>query len=118
MDYTSSLETIGIIPILAPKELMEQNQWLGHVKISIPYKMAVVSLNSSYEHFCAETLDQKMEIILNNILESLQLIKKKLKGKFHYEDMEKAILEIGKRHIELQRFRMANGKWLFEFYFL
>ena len=93
-EYTSSLETIGIVPILAPKVLTDQGQWKGHVKINLSLKMAIISLNSSYEDFCSGDLEQKKEIIVKNLLDSLFIIKKRLKDKFNYDDLERKILEI------------------------
>lgn len=93
-NYTSSLETIGIVPIIAPRELTNNGLWLGHTKISLPHKMAIVSLNSSYEKFCIANLLQKKEIILTNIVDSLSVIKKRLKSKYDYEDMVRDILKV------------------------
>ena len=56
--------------------------------------MASISLTSDYEHFSQADMPTKKQIILENILKSLKVIKRKLKNKFDYERMENDIKKL------------------------
>lgn len=53
--------------------------------------MASISLISDYDSFIKADMMSKKEIILENILKSLAVIKRRLKDKFDYEQMENDI---------------------------
>lgn len=89
--YTDALDTIGITPIIAPTQILESGKWKEERRISLPYRMASISLISDYDSFIKADMMSKKEIILENILKSLAVIKRRLKGKFDYEQMENDI---------------------------
>ena len=89
--YTDSLDTIGITPIIAPTQILESGKWKEERRISLPYRMASISLISDYDSFIKADMMSKREMILENILKSLAVIKKRLKDKFDYEQMENDI---------------------------
>ena len=89
--YTDALDTIGIIPIIAPTQILESGKWKEERRISLPYRMASISLISDYDSFIKADMISKKEIILDNILKSLAVIKRRLKDKFDYEQMENDI---------------------------
>ena len=89
--YTDALDTIGITPIIAPTQILESGKWKEERKISLPYRMASISLISDYDSFIKADMMSKKEIILENILKSLAVIKRRLKDNFDYEQMENDI---------------------------
>ena len=92
--YTDSLDTIGITPIIAPTQILESGKWKEERRISLPYRMASISLISDYDSFIKADMMSKREMILENILKSLAVIKKRLKDKFDYEQMENDIKKL------------------------
>ncbi|MBQ4105794.1 MAG: hypothetical protein IJC86_05350 [Clostridia bacterium] len=89
--YTDALDTIGITPIIAPTQILESGKWKEERKISLPYRMASISLVSDYDSFLKADLMSKRKIIIENILKSLGVIKRRLKDKFDYEQIENDI---------------------------
>lgn len=96
--YTASLDTIGIVPMIAPSEIIAETEWKEVKYISMKFRMASISLCSDYERFCNADSARKKELILENVLDSLKMIKKKLKGKFDYDQMETDIKFCCKKH--------------------
>lgn len=92
--YTDCLDTIGITPIIAPIQVLNDGKWKEVKKISLPYRMASISLVSDYDSFYKADMALKKQIIIENVLRSLSVIKKRLKDKFDYEQMESNILEL------------------------
>jgi len=91
-NYTASLDSIGVVPMVAPFEIISETGWKEIKYVSTRFRMADIALCSDYELFCNADLNEKKKIILKNILDSLKVIKKKLKGEFDYDQMEKDIL--------------------------
>ena len=89
--YTDALDTIGITPIIAPTQILESGKWKEERKISLPYRMASISLISDYDSFLKADMMSKRKIIIENILKSLGVIKTRLKDKFDYEQIESDI---------------------------
>ena len=94
--YTNIIETIGITPIIAPKE---EINWIETKKISSKYKIANISLRSDYDTFCNGDILTKQKIILDNIFSSLYVIKRKIGANFNYEQMKCDIIRILKEKI-------------------
>lgn len=95
--YTEVLDTIGIVPMIAPLEVIHESGWKEIKHVSMTYRLANISLLSDYDIYCNADLIEKKWIILQNILESLKVIKVKLKGKFDYERMEQDIMILVQR---------------------
>ena len=89
--YTECLDTIGITPMIAPNDILNSGEWKEVKYISLSYRMANISLISDYDAFLKGDVDMKKSIIVENILQSLKVIKKRLKGKFDYEQIEQDI---------------------------
>ena len=98
--YTDALDTIGITPIIVPDSEKSDGQWLECRKVSIPARMASLSLCLDFERFYDADINDKKIMILENILRSLYVIKKKLKNKFDYECMKFDIVIIAKAWID------------------
>ena len=92
--YTDIIDTIAITPIIAPRNVADSSEWKEVKKISLPYKMANISLQSDYEDFIETNMDKKKQMIIENILRSLYVIKVRLKDSFDYEHIIKDIRDI------------------------
>lgn len=92
-NYTSLLDTIGITPIIAPTSEICDGKWKEVKYISSTYRMASISLHIDYlGYISAIEREKKIQIIIDNILNSLLVIKKRLKNGFDYERIKKDIL--------------------------
>ena len=98
--YTDVLDTIGITPMIVPDSEKEDGKWLECRKVSILSRMASISLKSDYDIFCNADIDMKKYMILENILQSLYVIKKKLRNNFDYEHMKFDIIAVAKEWID------------------
>ena len=92
--YTDVLDTIGITPIIAPTQILESGKWKEERKISLTYRMASLSLISDYDSFLKADMASKKEIIIENILRSLGVVKRRLKDNFDYEKIENDIQKL------------------------
>lgn len=94
-NYTSLLDTIGITPIVAPNSEICDGKWRETKYISLAYRMASISLHVDYLAYVSATdQDRKKRLIIDNILSSLLVIKKRLKNGFDYERIKKDILAL------------------------
>ncbi len=92
--YTDVLDTIGITPIIAPTQILESGKWKEERKISLTYRMASLSLISDYDSFLKADMASKKEIIIENILRSLGVVKRRLKDNFDYKKIENDIQKL------------------------
>ena len=97
-DYTKIIDTIAITPIIAPKIEIDKGMWTEEKRISLTFRMASISIRTSYEDFCVANLDDKKKIILDNIFASLFIIKSKMKDDFDFDSFKEKILEITKEN--------------------
>ena len=96
-NYTSLLDTIGITPIVAPISEICDGKWQETKYISLAYRMANVSLHVDYSaYISANDQNSKVQLIIDNVLSSLLVIKKRLKNNFDYERIKKDILLLAK----------------------
>ena len=97
-NYTSLLDTIGVTPIIVPTSETCDGKWKEVKYISLTYRMASVSLYVDYlAYISAIDQDKKVQLIIDNILNSLLVIKKRLKNNFDYEQIKKDILTLVQR---------------------
>lgn len=68
--YTDSLDTIGIVPMIAPSEIINETGWKEIKHVSTTFRMANIALCSDYELFCKADLNNKKKIVSENILNS------------------------------------------------
>lgn len=92
--YTDELDTIGIVPVIAPEDERKNGKFKEEKRISLPYRMASISLVTDYDDFCNAELAQKEQMIVENIFRSLNVIKRRLKERFDYERMRADIIEL------------------------
>ena len=89
--YTDCLDIIGITPIIVPKEKKSDKNWKEVKKISTSYRMASISLHIDYDSFVNGDIVVKKGLIIDNIFNSLYVVKLKLKNRFDYKKIEKDI---------------------------
>ena len=86
------MDTVGITPIVAPASEICDGKWKEVKYISLIYRMASISLHIDYLDYVST--NDREKIIIDNILNSLLVIKKRLKNGFDYERIEKDILTL------------------------
>ena len=89
--YTDQLDSIGITPIVAPSAEIGSCEWKEVKYISLSYRIASISLHIDYSKYVSSTITEKKVLIINNVLNSLRLVKKRLKDGFDYDSLENDI---------------------------
>ena len=92
--YTDSIDTIGIVPVIAPEQETKNGGWKESKHVSLAYRMASISLHSDFESYYRADIALKKQIILDNIFRSLGVIKKRLKRHFDLNAMTNDIMEL------------------------
>ena len=92
--YTSSFDHIGITPIIAPVEEIKNGKWNEVKKVLISSRLAIVSLYIDYDIYCNANMNEKRNLIIQNIFDSLLVVSKKSKNDFNYEKLVEDILNI------------------------
>lgn len=87
--YSETINIIGIIPIIAPKELLESGKYKEVKYCSVAYGFADVNLYIDYEKYIGADMDGKKALIVKNVVDSVKAIKAKGKIDFNRfkEDM-------------------------------
>lgn len=88
-NYSDVITTIGLVPIIAPKEELEKGLWKETKRCETKYGVASVSLQIDYEKYLGANMDEKKALIVKNIVDSVKAIKAKGKIDFNLfkEDM-------------------------------
>lgn len=89
--YTSELDSIGITPIIAPKEQLLNGKWQELKQVSLKYRFADISMQIDYERYISSDLSQRKLLIIDNIMSSLMVVKRKIKDSFNYEQLKRDI---------------------------
>ena len=77
--YSEVVDTIGITPIVAPKEKISIGLWKERNECEVKYGFVSVSLWIDYEHFIESDIAEKKKLVLENILRSIKVISKRAK---------------------------------------
>lgn len=87
--YSEIINIIGIIPIIAPKELLENGKYKEMKYCSAAYGFADVNLYIDYDKYIGANMDEKKALIVENVVDSVKAIKTKGKIDFNRfkEDM-------------------------------
>lgn len=85
--YTTAIDTMAITPIIAPKELDPEK--LKKEKIFV--RAADISIPLSFENYINASISERKKMIIENIIISAKILKKKLKYKF---DLEVFLLDL------------------------
>lgn len=92
--YTNTFEHIGITPIIAPIEEIKIGRWKEVKKVLVNSKLAIISLHIDYDVYCNADVNEKRNLILQNIVNSLLVVGKRSKNDFNYEKLINDILSI------------------------
>lgn len=85
-EYSEIVDTIGIVPIVAPKELIDAGKWKKERKYDLKYRLVFVSKQISFDDYVNANIQRKKELILENIIDSVKSIHKK--SKFDFEQFK------------------------------
>lgn len=85
-DYSEAVNVIGIVPIIAPTDVLEKGLCKAHKKCEPHYGFASVSLQIDYDEYVKSDISNKKRLIINNILASVKAISGK--GKINYSLFE------------------------------
>ena len=66
--YTSLLDTVGITPIVAPNLEIDCANYAEVKYISLPYRVASISLHIDYSEYISVNIEEKKALIIKNIL--------------------------------------------------
>ena len=77
--YTTVIDTMAITPIIATRELGPDNLR----KEIIFARAADISIPLSFEDYVDADIDEKKKMVIENIINSAKILKKKLKSKFN-----------------------------------
>lgn len=90
-EYSSTLNIIGIIPLIVPQELYEQKNYKEKVEFRLNNSCATIYIKIDFDEYLKANSEQKILLMKDAILRSVKKIKSK--GKFDYnsfcEDLEK-----------------------------
>lgn len=77
--YSDLVDIVGITPIIAPKDIIEQCLFKQEKKCDIKYGFASVSLWIDYDEYLKADITDKQIMIVKNILASIKTISRKAK---------------------------------------
>lgn len=89
--YSEIIDIIGICPIVAPTELIEQGKWKEETVYSIKARLIIVKRHIDYESYVHGTIEEKKKLMIGNVLKSVKAIKGK--GKIDYCQFESDLLD-------------------------
>ena len=86
-EYSDTLHTIGIMPIVAPKELYENGVWKESVQLISNKSCAIVSIRMNFVEYYNADSSKKILLTKKMILESVKRVKRRCK--FDYASFER-----------------------------
>lgn len=86
-EYSDVINTIGIVPIIAPKDLLDEGKWKEKVYVSKAYRFADIELCINYDEFINSNSEEKKKLYIKNIIDSIKTVGKKLKKDLRAEEM-------------------------------
>ncbi len=84
--YSDIIDIVGLIPIIAPQELITQGKYKEKKLCSTEYGFADVQLFIDYNDYINADMHEKKKLIIANVLKSIKSIKGK--GKIDYKVFE------------------------------
>ena len=91
-EYTSKLDVIGITPIIVPQEELKDGKWAEEKKVCLPYRYASISLTIKYEQYVHLDIANQKKLIVKNMFDSLQVVKRKIGKDFDFAKLQNDIL--------------------------
>ena len=93
-NYGEAVDTIGIVPIIAPKDEIINGLWEECSKVEIRYGYASVSLQIDFDEFIGADANKKKELIRENIDKSIRKISRKIKIDYKSFSEELKLIEL------------------------
>lgn len=94
-EYSDTLKTVGIVPIVAPKELCDSGYWKESVRLIDGNNCAIVSLRINFEEYHSADSKEKIQLTKELILKGLRRIKSKVG--FDYEAFEQDLNQLSSK---------------------
>ncbi len=88
--YSEYINIIGIIPIVAPKEMLDRGLCKNGKHCELKYGFASIRKSIDFEKYVLGDIEKKKELIAKCILDAVKSIK--MKGKIDFESFEKDFL--------------------------
>lgn len=85
-EYSDTLHTVGVLPMVAPQELYESGQYKESVLLINNQSCAIISFRIDFNEYCNADSYQKIDLTKELILNAMKKIKSKTK--FNYEAFE------------------------------
>lgn len=89
-NYSEKIDTVGIVPIIAPKELIQKGLWQQEIKYDMKIKLAYVSKWIDFDEYRSSDIEGRRILILKNILDSMKSISRK--ANLDYDSFKKDLL--------------------------
>lgn len=77
-EYSDTLKTVGIVPIVAPKELYDSGDWKESVRLIDGNNCAIASLRINFEEYHNADSTGKIALTKDVVLKALRKIKFKV----------------------------------------
>lgn len=84
--YSDLIDVIGIIPIIAPREKIENGEYREQKKCSVAYGFTDVRLCIDYDKYVDGDMEKKKALMARNVLDSVRAVK--AKGKIDFDRFE------------------------------
>ena len=97
-EYSPTLTTIGIVPIIAPKELYEQGKWKEKVQMISLGTCAIINIRMNFEIYYEADDYGKIALMNQMIIKAIKKIKRK--GQFDDEQFKKDLASITQKYIQ------------------
>lgn len=85
-EYSETLHTIGIMPIVAPQELYDSGAWKESVKLVGNKSCAIIAIRMDFEKYYQANSSEKILQMKDTILKAVKKVKSR--GKFDYDRFE------------------------------
>lgn len=89
--YSERIDHIGICPIVAPREFIEEGKWQEETKYALKSRLIIIKLQIDYERYVTGSIEEKKKLMVGNILRSVKAVKGK--GKIDYLQFETDLLD-------------------------
>ena len=89
-NYSEIVDAIGIVPIIAPSHI----QWNEEKQFHVKHRFVCIKLRADYEKYLSADFEGKKQILLQNIFDSLYVVRKRLGRRFDYDRIVNDIKEL------------------------
>lgn len=90
-EYSDVIHIIGILPIIAPKSVIDKGLCKTHKKCEPKAGFASICLQMDYEEYVNADISTKKKLMIDNILASVKSVSKR--GKLNYSLFEEDVLK-------------------------